>query len=115
MRRSFSVWCGYVLIWTTKPSPLCRRFGVLFVESTRLGCVGSKTSPGHVYICTVSIIMSGQHSVMADQVVLWSDKVQAAIKKLFSSLQTHGLFTFFYFHLVTSIDLYFQREARNSE
>ena len=31
--------------------------------------------------------MSGQHSVMADQVALWSDKVQAAIKKLFSSLR----------------------------
>ena len=40
------VWL-YVLIWTTKTGPLCRRFGVLFVENTKLECVGSKTSPGH--------------------------------------------------------------------
>ena len=46
-RGSISLWCGYVLIWTTKTGPLCRRFGVLFVESTKLRCVGSKTPPGH--------------------------------------------------------------------
>ena len=46
---------------------------------------GSSNHKASVY-CTVSIIMSGQHSVMADQVALWSDKVQAAVKKLFSSL-----------------------------
>ena len=44
-RGSISLWCGYILIWTTKTDPLCRCFGVLFVESMILACVGSKTSP----------------------------------------------------------------------
>ena len=32
-----------------------RRFGVLFGESTKLGCVGSKTSPGHGSIVLATI------------------------------------------------------------
>ena len=59
-RGSISLWCGYVLIWTTKTGPSCRRFGVLFVESTKLGCVGSKTSPGHglMVLATIRWAMS---------------------------------------------------------
>ncbi len=33
--------------------------------------------------------MPGQLSLMSDQVTVWSDKVQAAMLKLFSSLSQH--------------------------
>ena len=44
-----------MLIWTTKTGPLCQHFGVLFVESTRLGCVGSITSQGHGLVVLATI------------------------------------------------------------
>ena len=35
--------------------------------------------------------MSEQQAMMSEQTVLWSDKLQVAVKKLFSSLGSHQL------------------------
>ena len=56
-RGSISLWRGHVLIWTTRTGLLCRHFGVLFVESMRLGYVGSKTSPGHGSMVLATLYM----------------------------------------------------------
>ena len=56
-RGNTSLWRGYLLKWTVKTSLLSLRFGVLFVGSTRLEYVGTKTSPWHgpmVQICQVN-------------------------------------------------------------
>lgn len=69
-RGSISLWCGYVLKWLIKTSLLYLCFGALFVGSTRLDYAGSTTSLHNVSQRN----MSDRHSVVADQVTLWSDK-----------------------------------------
>ena len=55
MRQSTNLWRGCVPILTTKINPLCQCFGVLYVESTRLRYVDSKTSPGLGLVAPVTI------------------------------------------------------------
>jgi len=55
MRESISQWHGYMLKWKTKTNPSCQRFGMLFVESTRLEYVDSKTSLRHGLMVSLTI------------------------------------------------------------
>ena len=54
MRKSTNLWRGCMPIWTTKINPSCQCFGVLYVKSTRLRYVGSKTLPGHGLVAPCS-------------------------------------------------------------
>ena len=103
-RESISLWCGYVQIRTTKTDPLCWRIGMLFVESTRLSCVGSITSPGHGSMVLATIKQAASPKTLwaaqigHDVYLSCQDNIQWWQTKLHCCLTKFRLLSKSYFH-----------------